>query len=252
MEPLVSIITVSYNSERFIEDTIRSVLNQSYKNIEYIIIDGQSKDSTLNIIKKYEKEFNGRMRFISEKDRGIYDAMNKGIELSTGDIIGLINSDDYLNDIYVIENIVECFKENKKIELVYGNLDFISEDNKDKIVRKWRDEEYDEEAFKKGWHPAHPTIYMKRKIYATIGKFSLDYRIAADYDLMLRIFEKYKPKCKFINKVLVKMRVGGISTSGFKSKLLIIKECSMAWKKNGLKKPFLFDIIRLTRKINQI
>lgn len=247
----ISIITVCYNSEKYLEDAIKSVLNQTYKNIEYIIVDGNSKDNSLNIIKHYEPLFEGKMKWISEKDKGIYDAMNKGVSLATGDYIGLINSDDFLANNNVIENIVKEVI-NSNAEAVYGNLEFINPEENNKVVRVWKDIEYNEELIRKGWHPAHPTLYLKRGIYEKVGLFSLNYKIAADYDLMLRVFEKYKPKTKYINKVMVKMRVGGVSTSGLKSKIIIIKECSQAWKRNGLKKPIFFDFIRLIRKIAQI
>lgn len=247
----ISIITVCYNSEKYLEDAIKSVLNQTYKNIEYIIVDGNSKDNSLNIIKHYEPLFEGKMKWISEKDKGIYDAMNKGVNLATGDYIGLINSDDFLANNNVIENIVKEVI-NSNAEAIYGDLEFINPEENNKVVRVWKDIEYNEELIKKGWHPAHPTLYLKKDIYKKIGLFSLNYKIAADYDLMLRVFEKYKPKTKYINKVLVKMRVGGVSTSGIKSKVIIMKECSQAWERNGLKKPIFFDFIRLIRKIAQI
>lgn len=247
----ISIITACYNSEKFIEDTIKSVLEQDYPNIEYLIIDGNSKDKTLEIIKKYEPEFKGRMKWISEKDKGIYDAMNKGIRMATGDIVGLINSDDFLANKNIISKLVEKFNE-RNYEAVYGDLDFISEDDKTKIVRKWKSKEYVDGMFKRGWHPAHPTLYIKKSVYNQVGEFSLDYKIAADFDLMLRVFEKYGVKSGYLPTIMVKMRIGGASTSGMESKKIIAKECSMAWKKNGLKKPILFDIFRLTRKINQL
>lgn len=247
----ISIITACYNSERYIEDTIKSVLNQKYKDIEYIIVDGNSKDKTIEIIKKYEPLFNGRMKWISEKDKGIYDAMNKGLKMATGDYIGLINSDDYIASDEII------LKINNKImdtdaEVVYGNLEFIDSAKENMVVRKWKDIEFNDNLIKKGWHPAHPTLYIKKEVYKKIGLFSLDYKIAADYDLMLRIFEIYKPRVSFINETFVKMRVGGVSTQGIKSKVIIIKECSKAWEKNNLKKPILFDFIRIFRKIGQI
>lgn len=247
----ISIITVCYNSEKYIEETIKSVLKQTYKDIEYIIVDGNSRDKTLEIIKKYEPSFKGRMKWISEKDKGIYDAMNKGIKIATGDYIGLINSDDYLANEYVIDTIYNKILESKS-EVIYGNLEFIDSEQKDKVVRKWKDIDYDQNLINKGWHPAHPTLYLKREIYEKIGVFALDYKIAADYDLMLRIFAIYKPKALYVNETFVKMRVGGVSTQGLNSKITIIRECSQAWKKNKLIKPMWFDFMRLFRKIGQI
>ncbi|MGL5964208.1 MAG: glycosyltransferase family 2 protein [Fusobacteriaceae bacterium] len=247
----VSIITASYNSDKYIEDTIKSVLSQTYKDIEYIIIDGGSKDKTIDIIKKYEAQFNGKLKWVSEKDKGIYDAMNKGINLSTGDIVGLINSDDYLADENVIKKIVQKISE-EKADLIYGDLDFIKENEKNTIVRKWKSGIYKKGIFKRGWHPAHPTLYLTKDFYKKIGNFSLDYKIAADFDLMLRMFEKNNPKVAYLEEVMVKMRVGGVSTGGFKSKVIIAKECSKAWKKNNLSKPLFFDYIRFITKLKQM
>lgn len=247
----ISIITACYNSEKYIEDTIKSVLNQKHEDIEYIIVDGNSKDRTLEIIKKYEPLFKGRMKWLSENDKGIYDAMNKGLKMATGDFIGLINSDDYLasnNVISIINNIIL----ERKAEVIYGNLEFIDPTKQNKIVRKWNDVKFNEKLIKRGWHPAHPTLYIKKEVYDKIGLFSLDYKIAADYDLMLRVFKIYKPKVSYINETFVKMRVGGVSTQGLRSKIIIMKECSEAWRKNELKKPIFFDFIRLFRKIGQI
>lgn len=247
----ISIITACYNSEKYIEDTMKSVLSQKYEDIEYIIVDGDSKDKTVEIIKKYEPLFNGRMKWISEKDKGIYDAMNKGLKMATGDYIGLINSDDYIANDEIILNISNEILTTDS-EVIYGNLEFIDPTKGNRVIRKWEDEEFNEKLIKKGWYPAHPTLYVKKEIYEKIGLFSLDYKIAADYELMLRIFEIYRPRVSFINETFIKMRVGGVSTQGIKSKITIIKECSKAWKKNHLKKPILFDFIRLFRKLGQI
>ncbi len=248
--PKVTIVTVCFNSEKYIEDTIKSVLNQSYKNIEYIIIDGASRDNTLKIINKYKDNFGNRLKVISQKDNGIYDAMNKGISHSTGEIIGLINSDDYLANEYIIEKVVKNFIKNS-CDLVYGDLEFIDNNNPSVVVRKWRSGIYKEKMFKKGWCPPHPTLYMKKAVYDSIGLFSLNYKIAADYDLMLRLFEIYKPKVSYLKEVMVKMRIGGVSTRNFRSKIINKRECAIAWSNNGLKKPFLFDFIRIIRKIPQ-
>lgn len=227
----VSIITVVYKNKDTIKDAIESVLNQTYKNIEYIIVDGASTDGTVEIIKSYGNKID---KFISEPDNGIYDAMNKGIKLATGDIIGFLNSDDFYASNNVLEKVTNEFID-KKVDSVYGDLVYV--DNKDvtKVVRYWKSKPYKEGLFKKGWHPPHPTFFVKREIYEKYGKFRLEFKIAADYELMLRFLEKHKISTAYIPKVLVKMRVGGKSNQSIKNILKANLECYRAWKVNGLK-----------------
>jgi len=227
----VSIITAVYNNKDTIKDAIESVLSQTYKNIEYIIIDGASTDGTVDIIRNYGDKID---KFISEKDNGIYDAMNKGINLASGDIVGILNSDDFYVDNRVIEKVVDVF-ENKTIDSLYGDLVYVDKDNIDKIVRYWKSREYKEGLFKKGWHPAHPTFFVKREVYEKYGMFNLDFKIAADYELMLRFLEKYKITTAYLPEILVKMRVGGESNRSIKNIIRANIECYKAWKNNGLK-----------------
>jgi len=233
--PFVSIITVVFNSKNTVEWTIRSVLTQSYKNIEYIIIDGGSINGTMEVVGKHKDEIT---RIISEPDRGIYDGMNKGIRLASGDIVGILNSDDFYADDRVIETVVKTMKE-QDADVCWGDLVYVSPKDTNKIVRYWKSSEYKEEKFKKGWMPAHPTFFVRRRVYEKYGVFNLDFPIAGDYELMLRILEKYKVKSCHISKVLVKMRAGGSSN---KNIIRIVKgdlECYRAWKVNGLKISFL-------------
>ncbi|GAB6045598.1 glycosyltransferase family 2 protein [Caminibacter profundus] len=238
----VSIITVVYNNKDTIKDAIESVLNQTYQNIEYIIIDGNSNDGTIDIIKSYGNKID---KFISEKDNGIYDAMNKGIKLASGDIVGILNSDDFYVDNRVIEKVVEVFK-NKNVDSVYGDLVYVDKDNTNRIVRYWKSRGYQEGLFKKGWHPAHPTFFVKKEIYDQYGLFNLDFKIAADYEIMLRFLEKYKITSSYISEVLVKMRLGGESNRSIKNIIKANIECYKAWRVNNLninpfiiiKKPF--------------
>ena len=201
----VSIITATYNSAKTIIDTILSVNSQDYKDIEHIIIDGKSKDNTLELIKNTP---NRVVKIISEPDKGIYDAMNKGIALATGDIIGILNSDDY-----------------------------------------WKSKPYAKGLFKKGWHPAHPTFFVRKEVYDKYGKFNLKYKIGADYEIMLRFIEKNKIKVGYIPKTLVKMRLGGASNQSIQNIIKANKECYNAWKDNNLSiSPFLF----LTKPLSKI
>tara|TARA_B110000003_G_scaffold247928_1_gene259314 strand:+ start:30908 stop:31639 length:732 start_codon:yes stop_codon:yes gene_type:complete len=223
----VSIITISYNSERTIEDTLLSVINQSYKNIEHIIIDGKSSDSTLEICSNYSH----LSKIISEKDSGVYDAFNKGLENASGNIIGFLNSDDIFNDNNSLEQIVKGFDENT--DAVYGNLKFYNENKK--IVRRWISKPFEKGIFKKAWMPPHPTFYCRKKVYDKYGNFNDSFKIAGDFELMLRFMECFDINTKFLNQNLIKMKSGGISNSGLKSKLIILSEEFKAFKMNKIK-----------------
>jgi glycosyltransferase involved in cell wall biosynthesis len=234
----VSIITVSYNSEKTIEDTIKSVLSQDYPNIEYLIIDGASKDATLEIVQKYQVKI---AKVISEKDKGIYDAMNKGIALATGDIIGILNSDDFYADATVISSIVAQFT--PTIEAVYADLVYVDANDTNRITRLWKSGNYTQGDFKKGWMPPHPTFFVKSECYQKYGNYSLQLKSAADYELMLRLIHKEQIKINYLPKVIVKMRTGGASNASLKNRIRANKEDRMAWQMNGLK-PGLFTFIR--------
>lgn len=234
----VSIITVSYNSEKTIEDTIKSVLSQDYPNIEYLIIDGASKDSTLQIVEKYQDEI---AQVISDKDKGIYDAMNKGIALASGDIIGILNSDDFYADSTVISSIVAQFT--PTIQAVYADLVYVDANDTNRITRLWKSGNYHQGDFKKGWMPPHPTFFVKSECYQKYGNYSLQLKSAADYELMLRLIHKEQIKINYLPKVIVKMRTGGASNASLKNRINANKEDRMAWRMNGLK-PGLFTFIR--------
>lgn len=230
----VSIITVLYNSSSTLTDTIASVYNQTYENIEFILIDGKSTDNSLDIIKSYESAFrlkNISYIWISEKDNGIYDAINKGIKLATGDVIGILNSDDYYNDNLVIGDVASAFQYNN-IDCVYGNLNYINTDNK-KITRKWISRKYEKGLFDKSWTPAHPTFYCKKEMYIKYGVYRTDFKIAADVELMYRFLEKNQIKSKYLDRLMIIMRQGGVSSRGIKSTIIITKEMRHAYKING-------------------
>ena len=234
----VSIITVAYNSEKTIEDTIKSVVSQSYLNIEYILVDGASTDGTMRIVNKYSDDIT---KVISEKDGGIYDAMNKGISLATGDIVGILNSDDFYIDNQVIEKVVKKFNENT--DAVYADLVYVDARDTNKIKRTWHSGYYQHGAFVKGWMPPHPTFFVKNEIYKKFGAYSLKLRSAADYEFMLRVIHKEKIRIEYLPEVIVKMRTGGESNASLKNRLNANKEDKLAWKMNGLK-PGLFTFIR--------
>lgn len=232
----ISIITVCFNSELTITDTIDSVFNQTYDNIEYIIIDGKSKDNTLNIVKTSEEKFLQKkisFKWISEKDCGIYDAINKGIRMATGDIIGILNSDDYFFDNNVVRDIAKSFTKNN-VDCVYGNLKYIDSANK-KVKRVLISQEYKVGMFERSWTPPHPTFYCRKNIYDKYGLYRIDFKIVSDVELMYRFLEKYKIKSKYIDRFMIIMRQGGVSSSGLKSTYVITKEMRQAFKDNGVK-----------------
>lgn len=246
----ISIITVCYNSEETIESTILSVKMQTYRNIEYIIVDGCSGDNTLNIIKKYEVEFNGNYIWISEPDKGLYDAMNKGIKLATGDIIGLINSDDIFCDKQAVEKVMTVFRENPKLDSVYADLYYVSQYDIDNIVRKWISGK--QRKFDSGWHPAHPTLYLKKSVYENYGVFNIDFKLAADFEFMLRIFDKYKISSFYLDEVLVKMRLGGTTNKSISNIYKQNVECIRAFSLNELSvNRILYPLFRVWPKLFQ-
>jgi len=209
----VSIITSVFNAKETIADTIESVLSQTYSDIEYIVIDAASTDGSIDIIKAYEDKIT---IFVSEFDNGIYDGHNKGLALATGEIIGFINSDDIFEDRYVIEKIIDRFK-SCDCDSVYGDLVYVKRDDIDCVVRYWKSGEYDFRKLQRGWMPPHPTFYVKREIYEKFGSFNTDFKIASDYDLMIRFFSKAKITASYIPEVLVRMKTGGKSNKSIKN-----------------------------------
>lgn len=224
----ISIITATYNSAKTIEDTIRSVLSQTYQDFEHIIIDGKSTDNTIEIIEKYKKEYNGRLKIVSEKDKGLYDAMNKGIKFASGDIIGILNSDDIYYDEHSLEKIANTCKNS---DGCFGNLIYVDETLK-KILRNWKT---GEGKIEKAWLPAHPTFYVDKKVYDTIGNYDLKYKICADYDFMIRTIKSEKFQLKYIDDYLVKMRLGGKSSDGLKGYVKNALEANKVLKNNNFR-----------------
>lgn len=243
----ISLITVTYNADEFLETCIQSVLNQTYKDVEYIIIDGASTDSTLSIIEKFSGEID---KVVSEKDMGIYDAMNKGIALATGNVIGILNSDDFFADDNVLENIAAEFA-NSQADIVYGDLIYVSRLNIDKIIRIWKSSPYVKGLFQWGWMPPHPTFYVKKDIFDKHGRYNFNYNTAADYELMLRFMHKHKVKSSYIPKVFVKMRAGGVSNYSFKNRVMANIQDFKAMKLNGIRIPIITIILKPFRKLLQ-
>lgn len=247
----ISIITVCYNSALTIRDTFESILSQTYSDIEYVVIDGNSKDETVSIIREYEPKFNGRMRWISESDKGLYDAMNKGISISSGELVSILNSDDVYFDKNVIEDVVLQIQQSGT-DTLFGNIEFVKSDNIDIVVRKWISSPFLAGSFRKGWHPPHPSFFCKRNVYEQYGTFDTSFQISADFELMLRLLEKYKVSTIYYNRNIVKMRMGGESTGSIKSTIIGNKGVIRAFKKNGIPVSWLYPLYRLAPKVLQI
>lgn len=228
----VSIITATYNSEKTLQDTLISVESQTYQDIEYIVVDGLSTDGTLDLVKRISSRVT---KIVSEKDKGIYDALNKGVEMATGDIIGFIHSDDILARSDIIEKVVSEF-ERSGAALVYGDLVFIDRNNINRTKRYWRSGSFKKRKISFGWAPPHPSVYMKKSLYRDDGLFDIDFRIAADYDQMLRVLKRDDIKVSYLKDVIVKMRLGGESTkvenavSSTREIIAIMKKHSINWQ----------------------
>jgi len=227
----VSVITVVWNNKDTIKDAIESVLNQTYENIEYIIVDGASTDGTLGIIQSYGNKVS---KLVSEPDKGLYDAMNKGLKLATGDVVGILNSDDFYVDNEVIQKIVDTF-DIKRVESVFADLVYVKPSNLEKTIRYYDSSKFTPAKFAYGWMPAHPTFFVKREVYERYGVFKIDYKIAADYEILARFLHKYDVNYAYLPEVIIKMRLGGVSTSGLKSNYILNKEIIRACNENGIK-----------------
>ncbi len=243
----VSIITVTYNSAQYLEDCILSVINQTYNNIEYIIIDGKSTDNTVSIIKKYEGKI---QKWISETDRGMYDAINKGMSMATGEIIGTLNSDDIFDNNEVLEKIVNVFSENN-VDSIYGDLEYVAPENTNKIFRIWKGKNYNRNLFLKGWMPAHPTFYFRRELFEKYGGYENHFYTAADYELMARYLYKNHASSYYIPSLIVKMRTGGQSNSDLRSRIRANRRDYLAMKKNNIPFAFFVSILKPLSKVHQ-
>ncbi len=245
---MISIITATYNSAETINDTIKSVLCQTNKDFEYIIVDGGSTDETIDIVKSYESEFSGRLKWVSEKDKGIYDAMNKGIKMASGDIIGILNSDDYYTSDDILQTIADAFK-CQNVDAIYGDIHFIKDGVPDKCVRYYSSRLFSPFWLRFGFMPAHPSFYCKRDVFDKSGLYRLDYKIGSDYEMMVRLFRKHKISSRYVPKDFVTMRTGGASNSNLQSRLTLIKEDVKACRDNGIYTNELFICLKFLYKI---
>ncbi|MFN0201518.1 MAG: glycosyltransferase family 2 protein [Bacteroidia bacterium] len=244
----ISIITVCYNSEKWIKTCMDSILHQDYQDIEYILIDGNSKDKTVDIIKSYQ---DSRIKWISEPDKGLYDAMNKGVKMATGEVVGILNSDDFYAHNQVISKVMAAFEKNPT-DTLFADLVFVTEENLDKVVRFFPGKGFSVEKMPMGIMPPHPTFFVKRHCYEKYGYFDTNYRIAADFDIILRMLYKNKCTYQYLPEVIVKMRTGGASTQGIKSTIRINKEQYAVCQKNGVKTSMLKLYSKYFSKIWQL
>jgi glycosyltransferase involved in cell wall biosynthesis len=242
----ISIITATYNSSATVRDTLHCIASQTHSDIEHIIIDAVSKDNTLQIV----KEFPHVAKTISEKDKGLYDAMNKGVLLATGEVIGILNSDDFYTSDTVLAKVAEAFAD-PSVDAVYGDLQYVKQDDVSKVTRTWKSGHYKKKKFHYGWMPPHPTFFVRSNLYKKAGLFNTTLRSAADYELMLRMMVKYNANVRYIPEVLVKMRDGGVSNATLKNRLHANREDREAWKLNGLKPYFFTRWLKPLRKVFQ-
>lgn len=226
----ISIVTVVYNNRKYIADCIRSVTGQTHKNVEYIVVDGGSKDGTVDVIREHEPLIS---KWSSERDDGIYDAMNKGVSQATGDVVGLLNADDVYYDDRVLATVAEVMRD-ETVEACYADLTYVDSDDLNKTVRFWRSEPFEAGYFRKGWVPAHPTFFVRRSVYENYGLFDLEYRLAADFELMARFLERHRVRSVYIPRIFVKMRVGGATNKSLSNIVNQNLEIVRACKKNGI------------------
>lgn len=241
----VSIITATYNSQSTIKDTIDSVLQQTYYNIEYIVIDGASTDKTIEIVKSYG---NAITKFVSEPDKGLYDAINKGIAHATGDIVGILNSDDFFASPNIVSTIVRAF-EQSNVDAVYADVAYVKAGNTDKIVRLYSSKKFNIDKLARGYMPAHPSFYAKRELYMRVGLYKTNYKIAADFEMMIRLFHTNNIRYKYLPMLFVYMRMGGVSNRNFYNIYLLNKETLRACRENNLNTSMLVLLLKYFNKI---
>ncbi|MCW0484745.1 glycosyltransferase family 2 protein [Gaoshiqia sediminis] len=242
-----SLITATYNSAATLATCIASVQDQTHPDIEHIIIDGASKDNTLEVIRSMPNRVS---KIVSEPDKGIYDAMNKGIGLASGELVGILNSDDLLCDPEALAKVVRVFEADPSLDAVYADLYYVDQQDTNKIVRRWTSGE--KKPFSKGWHPAHPTLYLKKSVYNAYGLFNLDLKLAADFEIMLRFLEKHRIKTHYLPERFVKMRLGGATNKSLGNIYKQNIECIKAFRVNNLPvNPVLYPFYRIVPKLFQ-
>ena len=246
---VISLVTATHNSAKTVRDTFNSVLKQDYTGFEYIVIDGGSKDGTIEIIREYEPLFGGRMRWISEPDRGIYDAMNKGFGMATGDVVGLLNSDDFFTSDNILMAVAKAFDGDRSLDAVYGDIHYVKDSDLKKCVRYYSSKSFRRCWMRFGFMPAHPSFYCRRSIYERYGAFDLTYKVAADFECLLRLIFIHRIKTQYLPLDFVTMRTGGASTSGIASHRQIMRDHQLAFKRNGVYSNVFFEFLRYGYKV---
>lgn len=243
----ISVITATYNSAATIGDTLASILSQTHKDVESIVVDGGSTDATLDIVRRYETRFGGRLRWISEPDRGIYDAMNKGIGMTTGDVVGLLNSDDF----YTCDDVLATVASHLTADLdaVYGDIHFVRPSDLGRCVRYYSSRLFRPWLMRFGYMPAHPSFYARREIYERYGLYSLDYKIAADFEMLVRLFCRHHIRSRYLKKDFVTMRTGGMSTRSWRHRILGTREDARACRANGIRSCFAMCSVKYLTKM---
>lgn len=244
----ISIITATYNSGATLRDTMESVLAQDYSDFEHIIIDGASKDNTLDIVKEFEPRYEGKLRWISEPDGGIYDAMNKGVLMAAGDVVGLLNSDDFYTSNDILSTIS---REIKDYDAIYGDIHYVDPSNLAKPVRYYSSASFRRWQMLMGFMPAHPSFYCQKDIYTRYGLYDTDFRVSADFEQLLRLIYVHRILTNYVDKDFVTMRTGGASTSGVSSHKRILRDHLNAYKKNGINSNILFESMRYLYRIGE-
>lgn len=247
----ISLITAAYNSGSTLRDTLESVLRQTWTDLEYIIVDGASKDDTMELVREYEPRFEGRLRWISEPDKGIYDAMNKGLAMATGDVIGILNSDDFFSSDTILEQVAIAMAD-PDIDAVYGDIHFVHPDDLTKCVRYYSSKSFRRWQMRMGFMPAHPSFYCRRDIYEKYGRFDASFRVSADFELLLRLIFVHRIHTRYIPLDFVTMRTGGASTSGFRSYERILQDHLRAYRQNGVRSNLLLDGLRYPCRLFEI
>lgn len=245
----ISVITPVYNGADTIESCITSVKKQSYKNFEYIIIDGGSKDNTLDIIKHFDFE---NLKWVSERDNGLYDAFNKGIKMATGDIVCFLCADDMYTHENVLQNIVTAYENNPGIEMIYTDIIYVDKDNLSKIDRYWKSSSFVPGLFKKGWLPPNTALFIQRRVFLEHGLFDTRYRLASDYEMQYRFFEKLRLRSLYMTDISVTMRSGGMSNSSFRGMYKSLRECYLALKQHNVKFPIIYIINTIFYRLRQV
>lgn len=230
----ISIVTATFNSGATIADTLRSVLGQTYRDYELIVVDGLSHDNTMDIVRQMEPQFEGRLRYISEPDHGLYDAMNKGIRMATGDVVGILNSDDFYSSNTVLATIAKTLEEHKEVEAVYGDVHYVSPDNLQKCVRYYSSRWFGRRWMRLGFMPAHPSFYCRKSVYQQYGGFDTSYKVAADFEHVLRTIYLNHIRTRYIHLDFVTMRTGGASNAGLKSHVNIMNDHLRALQTHGV------------------